>query len=163
MEQALFLGVCRLIVIALMVLPTIGAAEPDHTPEFVLEREPLAYPAEAAQEGVEGHVMAEIAVAEDGGVAATTLVESVPPGVFDAAVRDWAKGWRFKPVCGRAFPHGFKVKVPVYFVLPEGADSKPMLLEPLRPVPPRHAAMQADGKVSLRRDPACGADPGAAR
>lgn len=147
---------CRMLGVFLMVAALAGMAEAVEVPEFVLEREPLAYPAEAARERIEGHVVAEITVAENGTVATSALIESTPPGVFDAAVRDWLKGWRFKPACGKAFPYQFQVRVPIQFALTPDPEPKPMVLEPIRPIPPRYVSKQTGGKISLRHSQACG-------
>ncbi|MCB1669703.1 MAG: M56 family metallopeptidase [Gammaproteobacteria bacterium] len=44
------------------------------------------YPLRALHKGIEGHVVAEFRIGEDGKVTDTTIIESVPTGVFDNAV-----------------------------------------------------------------------------
>ena len=58
-------------------------------------RVPPQYPYGAARR--EGRVVVQITVAADGTVAALSVLESDPPGVFDEAALDALRRWKFKP------------------------------------------------------------------
>ncbi|MEZ5489504.1 MAG: M56 family metallopeptidase [Gammaproteobacteria bacterium] len=56
-----------------------------------------AYPPHALQRGIEGHVVAEFSLDEEGRVRETTIIESVPTGVFDTAVLRAVKKFVYCP------------------------------------------------------------------
>ena len=62
-----------------------------------LERRAPRYPKAAARERVEGHVLLELGIDEQGHVASATVRESAPPGVFDEAALAAVKAWKFRP------------------------------------------------------------------
>lgn len=55
------------------------------------------YPKSALRRGVEGHVLAEYAVTEEGRVEDVTIVESNPPGVFDRAATNALSQYQYLP------------------------------------------------------------------
>lgn len=56
-----------------------------------------AYPANAEQEGIEGHVVVQFTVLQDGSVRDISVLESNPPGVFDNEALAAAARLRFEP------------------------------------------------------------------
>jgi periplasmic protein TonB len=69
---------------------------PSRPPE-VLSAGGLVYPEEAYRQKIEGVVRVEYDVTVDGTVENARVVESNPPGVFDAAALDAVRKWRFHP------------------------------------------------------------------
>jgi periplasmic protein TonB len=61
------------------------------------ERAPLAYPPEARSKGVTGKVVVNLLIDQSGRVQQAVIVESTPPGVFDAVVQAAALDWQFEP------------------------------------------------------------------
>ena len=55
------------------------------------------YPKSALRREVEGHVLAEFAVTEEGRVEDITIAESDPPGVFDRAATNAVSQFRYLP------------------------------------------------------------------
>ena len=76
---------------------------------------PPVYPAEARRAGVDGTVMVQVLVLEDGTVGECRIVKSVP-ALDDAAVAA-ARQWRFKPAMSKGQPVAVWVAVPIRFTL----------------------------------------------
>ncbi|MEE9254585.1 MAG: energy transducer TonB [Pseudomonadales bacterium] len=55
------------------------------------------YPAQAKVSGVQGYVVLEYRVNEFGEVLDPVVVESEPPGVFDASALAAVRSWRYRP------------------------------------------------------------------
>jgi protein TonB len=55
------------------------------------------YPAQAKVSGVQGYVVLEYRVSEIGEVLDPVVVESEPPGVFDASALAAVRSWRYRP------------------------------------------------------------------
>ena len=55
------------------------------------------YPEEAIAEGIEGHVLLEFTVTEQGGVRDPVVVEADPPGTFDKAAVAAVEKFKYKP------------------------------------------------------------------
>mgnify|MGYP000503876593 CR=1 FL=1 len=68
----------------------------DERPKPQQQRAP-EYPSSARRKGVEGRVVLNLLIDEDGNVAKAKVVESQPPGVFDEAALAAARSWRFSP------------------------------------------------------------------
>lgn len=82
---------------AVLLLAGCTASGP-RTPELQwLEGGRPSYPAGARADGVQGYVVLEYRVDEEGRVTAPRVVESVPPGVFDAAALGAIRSWRYRP------------------------------------------------------------------
>ncbi|MGF1606236.1 MAG: energy transducer TonB [Rhodothalassiaceae bacterium] len=64
------------------------------------------YPAQAYAEGLEGYVLLEFTISEDGVPTEIKVVQSEPRGVFDAAAIAAVEQWRYQPRLrlGRAVP-----------------------------------------------------------
>lgn len=77
----------------------------DQPPREVVRTKPV-YPYRARQRNIEGSVKVKLLVKADGTVGDITILESDPPGVFDAAVKKMVPQWRFSPgrIDGRAVP-----------------------------------------------------------
>ena len=87
----------------------------DELPEAIVKLEPF-YPEEAKRDGIEGTVLVQALVIEDGTVADTRAVPSIP-ALEDAAVA-CVRQWRFKPAMTGGKPVAVWVVVPIRFVLP---------------------------------------------
>jgi TonB family protein len=80
--------------LAVTMLLASCAAQPTRPPQIV-SAGGLQYPSQAAANHVEGWVLVSYDVTEDGTVANARVVESEPPGLFDAAALQAVRGWRF--------------------------------------------------------------------
>lgn len=58
---------------------------------------PPEYPPDALRRGVEGYVTLEFTVSASGRVRDVAITEAQPEGVFERAVREAVRGWRFEP------------------------------------------------------------------
>lgn len=85
----------------------IGAIKP---PRLIKKVEPI-YPEAAKQAGIEGVVILEVEIDEQGKVTRTTLLRSVPP--LDQAAIDAVKQWQYEPaiIDGKPTPLIFTVTV----------------------------------------------------
>jgi len=70
--------------------------ELDRVPALNFHVKPL-YPYRAKRMGISGFVVVEFDVNVEGKVAQARIVESKPPGVFDGAVLEAVRKWRFQP------------------------------------------------------------------
>ena len=70
------------------------AADPTH--QWILKVEPR-YPREARVNMIEGYVRVSFTVTEHGEPADITIVESQPPGMFEAEAVNAFRRWRFEP------------------------------------------------------------------
>lgn len=77
-----------------------GCASSSRPPQFIGGAD-LVYPVDARATGVEGRVVVRYDVTASGTVANAVVVESEPPGVFDAAALDAVRSWRFRPMVDR--------------------------------------------------------------
>jgi periplasmic protein TonB len=95
--------------------PELGEYVPvDQQAEPLVQLEPM-YPDEAKRAGIEGTILVQALVIEDGGVAECRAVPSIP-ALEDAAV-DCVRQWRFKPAMKDGKPVAVWVTVPVRFML----------------------------------------------
>lgn len=62
----------------------------------IIAVEPV-YPESARLDGVEGRVIIEYVIDEQGIPVDLRIVESTPPGVFDQAARQAVSAWRYEP------------------------------------------------------------------
>lgn len=76
---------------------------------------PPRYPAAALRRLEGGKVVAIVDVDAQGHAASVRIESSEPAGVFDAAVMDAARQWRFLPAREHGHPVAGRVRVPVYF------------------------------------------------
>lgn len=74
------------------------------------------FPEAARAAGIEGYVRIEYGVAHDGGVIALEILESVPRGAFDDAVRTALAQWRYAPGSAPAghASREFRFRLPAY-------------------------------------------------
>ncbi|TMQ48375.1 MAG: energy transducer TonB [Candidatus Eisenbacteria bacterium] len=86
----------------------------DELPEAIT-KVPRAYPDEARRAGIEGTVMVQCLVLEDGSVGDTWVVKSVPE--LDEAAVACVRQWRFQPARSKGRPVAVWVAVPVRFSL----------------------------------------------
>jgi len=77
------------------LLATCGHLE-TRDAELVKDVEPI-YPEHARERGVEGRVIVEYTISEEGLPVDVRIVESVPPGVFDAVAINAISQWRYIP------------------------------------------------------------------
>lgn len=74
-----------------------GCMSAQDRPPEVLSMGGLVYPEEAYRQKIDGVVHVEYDVTVDGTVENARVVDSNPPGVFDAAALDAVRKWRFHP------------------------------------------------------------------
>ncbi|MCG7585741.1 energy transducer TonB, partial [Photobacterium sp. OFAV2-7] len=86
-------------------------------PTFVTRPSPVKYPKIAKRRGIEGQVMVEVWIDENGKQVRQTLVKSSGAQVLDRAALDAIKRWQFSShtVDGQAIAH--RVQIPVRFKL----------------------------------------------
>ncbi len=90
------------IILLLVLLAVAGCASTPYQPPEVLAAGGIEYPAAARDQKIEGYVKVAYDVNADGTTSNARVVESVPPGVFDASALAAVRTWRFKP----AVDHG---------------------------------------------------------
>jgi protein TonB len=78
------------------LLGPVKMAKMDSELTPMLQIRPI-YPSRARMMGTEGHVTVRLEVNESGEVTKVTIVNSIPKGVFDSAVRRAVKRWKFRP------------------------------------------------------------------
>jgi protein TonB len=77
----------------------------------------LAYPKDAQKNGLEGYVVLNLFVREDGSVGGVKVLDSKPSGVFEQAAKDFVQNWAFKPGVYEGQSVGAWVKQKVVFQL----------------------------------------------
>jgi TonB family protein len=111
------------IIIREMAPPQIQ--KPGETPIFMAwENAPIliealdpVYPDSARQAGLEGMVMLQIVIDEQGKVVDAEVVLAQPPGVFEKAALEAVRKWRFKPALQREKPVKVQMAQTVMFRL----------------------------------------------
>ena len=63
----------------------------------VVSRSPMIYPASAMKKRIKGYVVINLLIDTDGSIEAAKVLQSSPPGVFDAAALSGIRSWRFAP------------------------------------------------------------------
>jgi len=63
----------------------------------VLSRSPMQYPASAMKKHIKGYVIVNLLIDTDGSIEAAKVLQSSPPGVFDAVALSGIRSWRFSP------------------------------------------------------------------
>ncbi len=63
----------------------------------VLSRSPMQYPESAMKNNIKGYVVVNLLIDVDGSIEAAKVLQSSPPGVFDAAALSGIRSWRFAP------------------------------------------------------------------
>jgi protein TonB len=63
----------------------------------VVSRSPMQYPASAMKKRIKGYVVVNLLIDTDGSIEASKVLQSSPPGVFDAAALSGIRSWRFAP------------------------------------------------------------------
>ena len=63
----------------------------------VLSRSPMAYPASAMKKRIKGYVVVNLLIDTDGSIEAAKVLQSSPPGIFDAVALSGIRSWRFAP------------------------------------------------------------------
>lgn len=82
---------------------TMTEATVDSKPK-VINRPTMQFPASAAKEGIEGFVVVNLLIAEDGRVEVVKILESQPQGVFDRTVLSGIRNWTFTPATYKGRP-----------------------------------------------------------
>ncbi|GAB6068307.1 hypothetical protein JCM13664_16260 [Methylothermus subterraneus] len=80
-------------------------------------RPPPLYPPEARSRRIEGRVVVEFTVTERGEVQDPVIIEANPPGVFDQAVLETVRKWRFRPKEQNGKPIAVRARQPLEFRL----------------------------------------------
>lgn len=78
------------------------------------------YPADALVDGVEGYVTLEFTVTDSGNVTDVAIAEAQPEGVFEEAVREAIRRWRFEPARENGKPVDQRVRHRFDFTLEGG-------------------------------------------
>lgn len=88
----------------LLVLPLLGGCIASGGGLALVSGADPVYPDPAWEQRIEGYVVLEYRVDEDGMVRDLAVVEASPPGVFDAAALAAVASWRYRPMVaeGRA-------------------------------------------------------------
>lgn len=63
----------------------------------VLSRSAMQYPEAALKKRIKGYVVVNLLIDTDGSIEAAKILQSSPPGVFDAAALSGIRSWRFAP------------------------------------------------------------------
>ena len=84
----------------------------DELPEAIMKVDP-PYPEEARRAGIEGTVLVQVLVLEDGSVGDWRIVQSIP--ALDEAAVVCARQWRWKPALSKGVPTPVWVAVPIQF------------------------------------------------
>lgn len=63
----------------------------------VVSRSPMQYPASAMKKRIKGYVVVNLLIDTDGSIEAAKVLQSSPPGVFDATALSGIRSWRFAP------------------------------------------------------------------
>ncbi len=79
-------------------------------------RQPVP-PPDAQRKRVSGHVVLRMLIDEQGSVQDVRIIESDPPGFFDASVLEAARSWRFSPATYRGKPVTLRVDQTIRFNL----------------------------------------------
>jgi protein TonB len=87
----------------------------DELPEAIMKLDPM-YPEEAKRDRIEGIVIVQALVIEDGSVAECRAIPSI--FVLEDAAVACVRQWRFKPALSSGKPVAVWVTVPVRFMLP---------------------------------------------
>ena len=69
----------------------------DNPPKLKSRQGSQEYPEDARKKGVEGYVTLNIYVRSDGTVGSVKVLDSKPPGVFDASAKNFVREWMFSP------------------------------------------------------------------
>lgn len=91
---------------------------------------PPPYPERALRDGISGNVMLSIVIGSDGKPNTINIVQSQPPGVFDAVASAAAAKWTFEPAVANGVAIASAVMVPISF---NAQDEAPVHATP--PVP----------------------------
>ena len=84
----------------------------EELPEAITKVQPI-YPKEAREAGIEGKVVIQALVVEDGSVAETKVQVSIP--ALDAAASECVRQWKFKPATAKGKPVRVWIAVPIAF------------------------------------------------
>ena len=102
---------------------------------------PPEYPEKARKAGLEGRVVLEVLVGEDGKVTEISVKEdSTSHPDLAASAEQAVRHWRFKPATRNAVPFEMRVEIPFEFKLedvPETPSQKAGSLPPAQPGPPK--------------------------
>jgi protein TonB len=94
----------------------MSAASVDEPPQ-PLSQVPPRWPEAARRRGLSGSVTLSLLIGVDGAIQEVSVLESQPPGVFDAAATEAVRQWRFSPGQYEGRPVSVRVTQPVVFNL----------------------------------------------
>ncbi len=77
----------------------------------------LEYPEQARKRGIEGYVLLNVLVREDGSIGRLKVLDSKPRGIFEKDAQDWVNNWVFDPATYENNPVTTWVKQKVVFRL----------------------------------------------
>ncbi len=96
-----------------------GPGEVDQVPRLLHRVKPV-YPYSARIRGITGRVLVKFLVDARGYVRNPTILKATPKGVFEQAVLDVVRKWKFKPGYRQGHPVATWVVLPIQFELTSG-------------------------------------------
>ncbi len=122
-------AVVGLIVLGLSFSLLAGVPLSHHCPEpdaehMPIHRQPPSYPHSAVMLCLEGTVVVEFTVNEDGLVRDASVIESTHPGIFDRAAITATENWLYRPNCEDGRPVAVQQRTALDFIFAEGQRSK---------------------------------------
>lgn len=122
-QRKLRLSLYAIGVASCFALVTSGCVAGDIPPILVTSGQ-LEYPPSLKKEGLEGSVLVEYDVDENGLVRNLRVIESSPPGLFDAAALQFVTTWRFQPRKRNGVAEAaYRLQSRISFVLGDGDAS----------------------------------------
>jgi protein TonB len=103
--------------------PYLGAFSPE-VPQFIMARDLIAvlrrpplYPRRLKRQGIEGYVLVEFTVTEQGLVQDPLIIESKPHAAFGRAVIKTVGHWKFQPYCPDGKPVAVRARQSIDFLM----------------------------------------------
>lgn len=117
------IAVC-LLTLTTMQLAIAGQGKITNDVRPVHRVEPI-YPAQAAEEGIEGSVVVTLDIETDGSVSNVKVVDAQPKGIFDRQTKIAVRQWRWEPIPQKV--EGMLIQLD--YVLDKDSETKAGLLE----------------------------------
>lgn len=92
------------------------------TPAILIEIFLVPFPNELKKDYKEGKVVVKFIVTKEGKIKNPTVIESIPPGVFDEYALEAVKQYKYQPATKNGVPVDWVVKSPVEFSLTESVS-----------------------------------------
>lgn len=95
----------------------VHTSETVDTPPRPIEQQPMRFPKELQDRGVEGYVVLSILISPSGGIDQVKVIESKPAGEFDQAALEGIRSWRFSPATYKGEPVSLWIRQKIRFEL----------------------------------------------